>query len=717
MSKSWRGHGPLAVAIAVAVGGGLLWKGYSSYQENQENQAQEPLQTPVLPNVDNVVGTPRFHARRSPKGYSKGTVESVSFSPDGRTILSANDNVAVKLWDKETGREILTAEEGGLLLHPINGLRFSPDGATVLGAVAAHRRSESGNDQLAIFRLWDTKTGEVLRTFEGQHRVIEEVSFSPDGNTILSASTYGIAELWNASTGQRIRNIELCDGGDCTVDDDELQDHIGHRMFISDASFSPDGSTILSASSDGTVKLWDMATGTLVRTLGEYSDNELDDGILSASFSPNGKLIMTITPKAITFWNVETGGRLHQETRANLSGTIAAFNPNGSTVAISTASFPHQLKILDANTGQTLRTFEVGQFSVGSLAFSPDGSTLAVGNSAGAVSLWNPETGQQLRTLTQRGAFVDAIAFSPDGKNLAIGQGKAVRFWNLVTGEELSTASGHTESVTNVAFGAGDKTIISSTRLTAKTFDAMTGKELSQGEGTEVASIAQNGDSPVIVAGKDLTEDQHWVPVLKTEYGKVLRTFPRHSAETLDATLNPAGDLVAALHRDGVVKLWNAQTGTEVRQFQHQALDSGWGISFSADGKTLASKSHGHIQIWDVATGNPISTLDNIRVITSDRPVFSPDGTMVAAFDREGMVWLWEVGTGKVLGAIGEPGGEFGNVKDVRFNSDGTALVAGYEGGSVKAWDLHRDRLGSLVETVWNRVTPNNVPKVPAGGE
>ncbi len=708
MVKFARGKGgAVAVAIAVMLGGGIFWKTHSSFQADEGGRS---LQTPALPNIDNVTGTPRFHARRSPKGYTKGNVESISFSPDGRTILSAAGRATVKLWDKATGRELVTAEEGRLLQTPINGIRFSPDGTTFVGAVAAHLRSKSGDEELAVVHQWNVKTGEIVRTFEGQHRSIDEVSFSPDGTMILSVSTHGIAELWDVETGDLIRNIEFCYGGDCTVEEAELQDHMGHRGFIHDASFSPDGATILSASLDGTVKLWDPDTGDLVRTLGEYSDNE-DDGVISAHFSPDGTIIAASNNSMIELWNGETGERLYREEDYNFVTGSVAFNPNGSTIAIAADfSFSSKVKILSAKTGEVMRTFDAERLSTGSLAFSPNGNTLALGNSTGIVSLWNPETGQRLRTLAQDGSSVDAIAFSPDGNTLAIGQGRAVRFWNLATGEELSTVAAHTGSVSSVAFGDDDKTIISSAGNTTKSFDAMTGKALSQGEDAASSKAqSQNDDFPAIIADKHLAEDRHWVPVIRDQSGRVLRTFQRHAAEAADVTLSPGGNLVAAVHRDGVVKLWNAETGAEVHQFQHRNLDFAWGISFSADGKILASLSGESIQIWDVETGKAISTLEDTGFITSDQATFSADGTMVAAFDNTGLIMVWEVDTGRLLGLLGEASGESGWATALQFNSDGSAIAAGYEDGSVKAWDLNRDSLRQMLDEAQSRVSQISV--------
>ncbi|MEM9772418.1 MAG: WD40 repeat domain-containing protein [Cyanobacteria bacterium P01_D01_bin.73] len=715
-SKQVIGGKAIVLAIAVALGGGIAWKTF--WQADAERGRSPQTAARALPNIDNVTSTLRFNARRSPKGYSKGEVQSIAFSPDGNTLFSASGYRVMKLWDRETGKELVTAEESTPLSNQISNLRFSPDGATFVASVAAHKRDSSSAEDLAIARLWDARTGEILRTFEGQHRLIEEVSFSPDGSTILVVSPYGVVELWDVATGKLRRTLELCDPKNCIKTSDAAPNgNDGHIDFVKDASFSPDGRTILSASDDGTVKVWDVQTGELVRTFGEYSKRGLEDGVRAARFSPNGSTIMDTNGQRVRLWNVQTGERLYLEEGRKLSTLPATFNSDGTIVAIARDDFPSRIKILDAKTGEMLRTFEAEEQTIASLAFSPDGDALAIGNIGGVVSLWNPETGEKLRTLLNWGeSRVDAVAFSPDGNALAIGQGKAVRLWNVVTGEELSTISGHTETVASVAFSPDDKTIISSTGeyakyATPKIWDAVTGRELQRIEGKADVPLNQGTNTNSnIVADESLIREEgkevfYNAAVLKdVNSRKTLRTFKRHSVNVTNTALNLAGSLVAAIHEDGVVKVWDAQTGAEVYHLQHKESSKFAEVNFSADGKLLASSSYRLITLWDVETGEELRTLENAGFIDSGRAIFSPDGKMLAAFS-EGTIKIWDVETGRVRGFIDAPDGDSGGIGDAQFNSDGTAIAAGYEDGSVKAWDLRRDRIQRLLDRARVRVS------------
>ena len=204
-------------------------------------------------------------------------VRSVSFSPDGRTIVSGSDDGTLRLWDVTTGENIntFTGHRGGT----INSVSFSPDGRTIV----------SGSDDESTLRLWDVTTGENINTFTGHTDTINSVSFSPDGGMIVSGSSDDTVRLWDVETGENINTFT------------------GHTDTINSVSFSPDGRTIASGSSDDTVRLWDVATGENINTFAEYI------GYRSViSFSPDGRTIaISSNDDTLRLWDVETGENLH----------------------------------------------------------------------------------------------------------------------------------------------------------------------------------------------------------------------------------------------------------------------------------------------------------------------------------------------------------------------------------------------------------------------
>ena len=199
------------------------------------------------------------------------SVNSVAYSPDGRTIASGSWDRTVRIWDAESGREIRVFEGHA---DWVGSVVFSPDGRTIASA--------SGDNTV---RIWDAGSGRVLRVLEGHARDVDSVAFSPDGRTIASASDDNTVRIWDAGSGREIRVLE------------------GHQNRVSSVVFSPDGKTIASGSSDDTVRLWDVENGREIRVLGEHTT-----GIASVAYSPDGRTVASSSEdNTVRIWDAANG--------------------------------------------------------------------------------------------------------------------------------------------------------------------------------------------------------------------------------------------------------------------------------------------------------------------------------------------------------------------------------------------------------------------------
>jgi WD40 repeat protein len=284
--------------------------------------------------------------------FNSGIVYSVAFSPDGKILASGSGDNTIRLWDVRTGRLIRSFTGHG---KQVNSVAFSPDGKTLVSASA----------DLSI-KLWDVVSGRIIRLFSGHSSAVYSVAFSPDGKTLASAGSGGndsALRLWDVSTGRPIRSFEE------------------RNYWLTSVAFSPDGKMIASGSSEYVIKLWDVGDGKLIRSLVGHRNT-----IHSVAFSPDGK-------------------------------------------TLASGSSDHKAKLWDVSTGKTIRSLDGQSFNA--VAFSPDGKTLAAGSYDRTVKLWDVSDGSLIHSFEGQNYEVHCVAFSPDGKKLASGGSATIKVWSI----------------------------------------------------------------------------------------------------------------------------------------------------------------------------------------------------------------------------------------------------------------------------------------------
>ncbi len=304
-------------------------------------------------------------------------VYDIAFSPDGNHLAVVGD-FGILLYDTRiVDKPIKVAGNIGSVVR----IAFTPDGK-VIACVDFHGR----------IRLLDANTEELLRTINAQIRkedkkpLIIGVACSPDSNTIISRqnglNSFGLVDntirMWDIDTGKLLRTLS------------------GHTQHVNDMAFSPDNKIIATGSYDQTVRLWDADTGKLLHILSEQTDR-----VKSVAFSPDGRVIVSGSgsfDRTLRLWDVNTGYLLHSLTTDRSSFTYSVtYSPDGRTIA-SYDGF--EIVLWDVKTGQILRKFRE-RYNVTSgwkIVFSPDGKTIASWG-YNEVNLWNVHPGRHLRTL------------------------------------------------------------------------------------------------------------------------------------------------------------------------------------------------------------------------------------------------------------------------------------------------------------------------------
>ena len=595
-------------------------------------------------------------------GHSHG-IRSVAFShPDGKMIASGSSDNTIRLWNAKTGAllKILTGHS-----RSVYSVAFSPDEQTIA--------SGSFDDTI---RLWDINTGEHLKTINSGNAY--SIAFSPDGKTIASGSYWDkTVHLWDINTGER------------------LQKFTGHGDSVLSVAFSIDGKMIASGSTDETVRLWDVNTGVNLKTLTGHRYP-----VYSVAFSPDEKTIASGSGYGIRLWDINTGEHLNTlHTGGEYSAYSVAFSPDGKTIVSGRSDY--KIQLLDVATGEPLNTLTGHKGHVYSVAFSPDGKTIVSGSSDTTIRLWDINTGEPQQNFIGHSSYVNSVAFSPDGKTIVSGDDNAIiHYWNVNTGGHLKSLEAlsayHLDSIT---FSADWKTIASGNNKTIHLHDMNTGELLHTltGHGESVNSVAFSSVGQKLASGSKDDTIRLW----DINTGEHLNTLIGHGGDVNSVVFSPNGQMIASGGWDNTIRLWDANTGEPLK-----TLKSGdaYSIAFSPDGQTLASGGYFKtIELWDVNTGEHLKSLIGHRDYVYSI-VFSPDGQMVASGSKDATIRLWDTATGGHLKTLT---GHYSYVNSVAFSPDGQTIVSGGYDKIIRLWDLPPTRV---------TITPNPVVP-PAIGE
>jgi WD40 repeat protein/uncharacterized caspase-like protein len=497
----------------------------------------------------------------------------------------------------------------------------------------------------------------------GHSQLVCSVAFSADSRTLASGSWDNTIKLWDVGTGRLMRTL------------------IGHSSDVSSVAFSPDGKTLASGSDDLTIKLWDVASGRELRTLTGHSHL-----VTSIAFSVDGKkLVSGSWDFTIKVWQVATGRELRTITGHGDQVTSVAFSGDNKTIA--SASWDQTAALWDASTGRELHTLNGHSGVVSSVAFGLNGKILASGGWDQTIKLWDVATGRELRTLTGHEMRVTSVAFSADGKTVASGsEDRTIKLWDVATGRELRALTlSDSGYVGSVAFSRDGKTLANGNYdHTIKLWDVATGRDLRTLTGpSDISSVVFSLDGQTLASGTGAGTIELW----EMSTGRELHTLTGHSNNVTSVTFNPDGKTLASSSEDKTIKLWDVSTGHELRTLTGQPPRRIFTVAFSIDGKTLASDGYnGAIKVWDVATGRELRTLTGHgSEVTS--VAFCADGKTLASDDGD-EVKLWDVATGQELRTITRVSGYD---RSVAFSVDCKTL-AGSGKETIKLWEVATGR-------------------------
>ena len=386
-----------------------------------------------------------------------------------------------------------------------------------------------------------------------------------------------------------------------------------------------------------------------------------------------------------------------------------AYSPNGSQLAVAGSA---GIWLYDAETGteQALLTGHTDE--VISVVFSPDGTTIASGGGSNdrTVCIWDAETGELRYTFTGHTDEVVTVAFSPDSTTLASSGGhydRTVRLWDADTWVLRHTLTGHTGGVRSVAFSPDSTTLASNggQDATVRLWDADTGElqHTLTGHTDSVNSVAFSPDGNTIATGSYDTTARLW----DAETWELRHTL-EHTDYVFSVAFSPDSTTLTSGSADRAARLWDAETG-KLHGILTGHTDYVFSVAFSPDGNTIATGGYSDwtVRLWDADTRELRHTLVHGGNVYS--VVFSPDGNTIVGWGGDSTVRLWQVDTGEPRYTLT---GHTDGGRSVAFSPDGNT-IAGWGGSStVRLWDMDT---GELRHTLEHRSTITDVVFSPDG--
>jgi WD40 repeat protein len=533
-------------------------------------------------------------------------------------------------------------------------------------SLAAHARMEAGLETRPWFQYVNKPQSRAacLMTLTGHTGGVHFCAFSPDGSRILSASGDMTLKLWDAHTGAELITLA------------------GHQDTVNSCAFSPDGSRIVSASRDGTLRLWDVHTGVELAALVGH-----ENAVCACAFSPDGNRVLSGSyDNTLKLWDYASGTELATLVGHEDSVLACAFSSDGSRII--SASNDRTLKLWDAKTTHEIATLSGHTGWVEACAFSPDGSRIISASQDCTLKVWDAKTGAELTTLRGHEDMVEACAFSSDGSRIiSASTGRTLILWDAEKGSKVATLlrrhKGEFALWQNAfAFSPDGSRIISSSRNMSLTlWDSRTGAELATlvGHADLVKACAFSPDGNLILSASRDMSLKVWDAKVSTRVGP--DTLANRTGTVRMWRNSPDGRRIVSAFEE-TLKLWDSSSGVELAILAGHTAEV-VACTFSPDSSRILSASADRtLKLWESSSGEELATLVGHKDQVS-ACAFSPDGgRIVSASYKE--LKLWDTDTGTELATLA---GHKGWVNACAFSPDGNLITSAASDTTLKLWD------------------------------
>ena len=576
-------------------------------------------------------------------------IDAIAVSRDGALIAAALGDRSIKLLDaRGQPKASLEAHEG-----KVTALSFSPDGQTLVSA---------GEDRQLL--AWSVESGEHVR-LDSDARV-RDVQFSPDGALLAAASSEGSVRLWSVEGWQRGLRLD------------------GHNGAVTSVDFSPDGAALVSSGEDGTLRLWSPVNSAQSRPQMKLVRGDGHQPANRVAFAGPGEVVSAGNDGTVRFFSLD-GLQLSRINTSHgalvglavpaapLQGAIAALGQDATVLLVDPVSRTEVARLegddavsavavsadgaelVSANRDGRLRLWHVAagardvrlqgpaDFPGGTaLAVSQTGGRAAVGDAGGHISLWDLAKARVVDGMDLLQGPVTGLAFSRDGRYLAASGHEEKSFLFELAHGDRVALEGHVGLVSCVAFAPDSTTVATGSADGSVRLWAVP-------DGKQRRFLSATGMGAVLTVayspdGKLLAAagEDRVIRIWELKTGRVLQRMEGSLGAVLSLAFSPHASILASAGRDQTVRTWRVNNG-KPRSTWFGHGGRVWSIAFAAGGETLASASlDGTIRFWDVLTGRQVTQLE--RTPEARAIAFTPEGQLLISTGAKPAVQIAQLG-------------------------------------------------------------------------
>ncbi|MCX6583265.1 MAG: SMEK domain-containing protein [Candidatus Aminicenantes bacterium] len=530
-----------------------------------------------------------------------------------------------------------------------------------LNGVTCSRYYEFGDrDLVYLAAIFDGSRVHGNNLFaQGHSSWVNSAVYSPDGSKILSASEDYTIKGWDAGTGECVKTLS------------------GHTWGVKSAVYSADGKKILSASNDRTIKEWNAGTAECLKTLVGHTDR-----VNCMVYSADGEKILSGShDKTIKEWCAGTGECLKTLVGHTDVVWMALYSADGKKIL--SASEDYTIKEWDAGTGECLKTLVGHTWGVESAVYSVDGKKILSGSHDKTIKEWCAGTGECVKTLAGHTNSVNSAVYSGDGKKiLSASDDNTIKEWDADIGVCLKTITGHTNWVTSAVYSPDGKKILSTSKdHTIKEWDAGTSECLKTlaGNISSVTYAVVSPDEKKIISDSRDQIIKEW----DAQMIKVLNGLTRHTNWVYSAVFSPDGEKILSASGDKIIREWDMGTGECLKILAGHTRTVNRAV-YSADGKKILSTSDDRtIKEWDAGTGECLKTLAG-HTDAVWMALYSADGKRILSTSDDYIIKEWDVGSGECLKTLA---GHTDVVWMALYSADGKKILSTSDDYILKEWD------------------------------